>query len=85
MYISLITDVFSHKTVGYNLANNMNAIETVKVLEMAFSQLEYYPELIQHSDRGIQYCSHQYVNLLKHYGVKISMTESGDPFRECYS
>lgn len=79
LYISLITDVFSHKIVGYQLADNMEAIESIRALEMALEQLDYYPELIHHSDRGIQYCSHQYVKLLKDYGIKISMTESGDP------
>jgi len=79
LYISLITDVFSHKIVGYNLAENMEAVESVKALEMALLENENFENLIHHSDRGSQYCSFKYVNLLQDYGIKISMTETGDP------
>ena len=79
LYISLITDVFSHKIVGYNLAETMEAIESVKALQMALLKNENIEDLIHHSDRGSQYCSFKYVNLLQDYSVKISMTETGDP------
>lgn len=79
LYISLITDVFSHKIVGYNLAETMEAIESVKALQMALLKNENIESLIHHSDRGSQYCSFKYVNLLQDYSVKISMTETGDP------
>lgn len=79
LYISLITDVFSHKIVGYNLAENMEAVESVKALEMALEDNENLDKLIHHSDRGSQYCSFKYVNLLQDYDIKISMTETGDP------
>ncbi len=78
-YISLITDVYSHKIVGYNLAKNMEAIESLKALEMAIRENKQHNNLIHHSDRGSQYCSQVYVNLLQDNGVKISMTETGDP------
>jgi putative transposase len=79
LYISLITDVFSHKIVGYNLAQTMEAIESVKALQMALSENENVENLIHHSDRGSQYCSFKYVNLLQDNKIKISMTETGDP------
>jgi len=79
LYVSLITDVFSHKIVGYNLAETMEAVESVKALHMALLKNENIENLIHHSDRGSQYCSFKYVNLLQDYGVKISMTETGDP------
>lgn len=79
-YISFITDAYSHKIVGYNLADNMEAIESVKALQMALKALrEPLSHLIHHSDRGTQYCSYPYVKLLKENGIEISMTESGDP------
>jgi len=78
-YISLITDVFSHKVVGYNLAETMEAVESVKALEMALSENKEIQNLIHHSDRGSQYFSFRYVNLLQDHYVKISMTETGDP------
>lgn len=78
-YISLITDAYSHKIVGHNLAQTMEAIESVKALETAVSQLENGENLIHHSDRGTQYCSGKYVKLLQDYKIRISMTETGDP------
>jgi putative transposase len=79
LYISLITDVYSHKVVGYNLAETMEAVESVNALKMAFLENQNSQNLIHHSDRGSQYCSFKYVNLLQDYHVKISMTETGDP------
>ncbi len=81
VYISFITDAYSHKIVGYQLADTMEAIESVKALQMALSGLEpsSYLNLIHHSDRGIQYCSHAYVKLLQDNNIKISMKENGDP------
>lgn len=79
LYISLITDVFSHKIVGYNLAISMEAAESVNALQMALFENEKLDKLIHHSDRGSQYCSFKYVKLLQDYNVQISMTETGDP------
>ncbi len=79
LYISLITDVYSHKVVGYNLAETMEAVGSVNALKMAFLENPHTQNLIHHSDRGSQYCSFKYVNLLQDYHVKISMTETGDP------
>lgn len=81
LYISFITDAYSHKIVGYQVAETMEAIECIRALQMALSALgaESHLNLIHHSDRGIQYCSHGYVKLLQDYKIKISMTENGDP------
>ena len=81
LYISFITDAYSHKIVGYQVAETMEAIESIKALQMALSALgaESHLNLIHHSDRGIQYCSHAYVKLLQDYNIQISMTENGDP------
>lgn len=81
LYISLITDAFSHKIVGYNVAETLEAIESVRALRMALSALsaESHPSLTHHSDRGIQYCSKEYIELLQSHDIKISMTENGDP------
>jgi transposase InsO family protein len=82
-YISFITDAYSRKIVGYHLAENLHAEQTVKALKMALSGLKRHPDiqehLIHHSDRGSQYCSFSYVNLLKKRNIEISMTQSGDP------
>lgn len=80
LYISLITDAYSHKIVGYQVADTLAAIASVQALQMALKSLSERPVgLIHHSDRGIQYCSSDYVNLLKDHQIQISMTEHGDP------
>lgn len=80
LYISLITDAFSHKIVGYQVADTLEAIASIKALEVALKNLRSPIEgLIHHSDRGIQYCSSEYVKLLQDNGILISMTENGDP------
>ncbi len=79
LYISLITDAYSHKIVGYHIAPSLEAIETLQALKMALGQLTNVGDLIHHSDRGIQYCSSDYINLLVKNDIAISMTENGDP------
>lgn len=82
LYISFITDAYSHKIVGYHVAETLEAIESVKALKMALSVFEGTEspfKLTHHSDRGIQYCSKGYVKLLQDYQIQISMTENGDP------
>ena len=79
-YISFITDAYSRKIVGYHVADTMEAIESATALKMAIKTLKISAEgLIHHSDRGSQYCSSMYVSMLKKEGIKISMTENGDP------
>lgn len=80
LYISFITDTYSHKIVGYYVAKTLETDESIQALKMALGSLKTPPtHLIHHSDRGIQYCSNSYVKLLQDYNVKISMTENGDP------
>ena len=82
-YISLITDACSRKIVGHHLSETLHADETIKALKMAFLVSKKFTNgfegLIHHSDRGVQYCSSSYVNLLKHKNICISMTQNGDP------
>lgn len=81
MYLSLVTDAFSRKIVGYNVEDNMEAHSVSKALAMAKKQ-RLYPqnELIHHSDRGLQYCSSEYVNMATIGKIQMSMTENGDPY-----
>jgi putative transposase len=82
LYISLITDAYSRKIVGYHVAETMEAIQSVQALQMALAapERDAVPlQLPHHSDRGIQYCSGKYVKLLQDNGIMISMTENGDP------
>jgi transposase InsO family protein len=80
LYLSLVTDAYSHKIMGYHIADTLEAIHCKKALQMALDG-RLYPshKLIHHSDRGIQYCSSSYTELLMQNNINISMTESGDP------
>lgn len=74
-YLALIADAYSRKIVGYDLSRSLSLEGSVRALKMAMSKLSGPIDLIHHSDRGIQYCSHAYVDLLVKHGIRISMTE----------
>ena len=78
-YLSLITDVFSHKAVGFFLSQDLSANGCCQALTMALKGNQNITNLIHHSDRGVQYCSDLYVSILGDHQIKISMTENGDP------
>ena len=79
LYLSLITDAYSHKIMGYQIANSLEAVHSQQALKMALLNRSKQQPLIHHSDRGLQYCSTEYVSLLHQNDIQISMTESGDP------
>jgi len=81
LYLSLVTDAYSRKIVGYHLASDLKAIGCIKAINHAIKN-RLYPSrpLIHHSDRGTQYCSDDYVRLLKENNIQISMTQSGSPY-----
>ena len=79
-YLSLITDAYSRKIMGYSFRNDLAAEGCIEALKMALNNRIYNEQVIHHSDRGSQYCSHQYVNLLLENNIGISMTENGDPY-----
>lgn len=78
-YLSLITDAYSHKIVGFYLSKNLSANGPLKALRMALISNPIITDLIHHSDRGVQYCCDDYVRLLNNNNIRISMTENGDP------
>jgi putative transposase len=79
-YLSLITDAYSRKITGWALGDTLEACHSVSALNMALEQLPRgVKRVYHHSDRGVQYCSNEYVKILKRKKFRISMTESGDP------
>lgn len=78
-YLSLITDAYSRKIVGFYLSRDLSAQGPLKALKMAIEGNPDRTGLIHHSDRGVQYCCDAYVKLLQDKKIKISMTENGDP------
>lgn len=79
-YLSIITDAYSHKIVGYKLHPTLHSEGAIDALIMAASDIKKTIRLIHHSDRGIQYCCNEYVRMIKHFGIQLSMTEKGDPY-----
>ena len=74
-YLALITDVHSRKIVGYDLSDSLELKGCVRALNKAIYQAKDINGLIHHSDRGIQYCSNVYTQILKKKKIDISMTE----------
>ena len=79
-YLALITDMYSRKIVGYDLSDSLELKGCVRALNKAIYQAKNIKELIHHSDRGIQYCSNVYTQILKRKNIDISMTEEN----HCY-
>jgi len=78
-YLSLITDAYSRKIVGFYLSMDLSAEACIKALNMALNNNPVLGKLIHHSDRGSQYCCSDYVQILNDIYIKISMTQNGDP------
>ena len=78
-YLSLITDAYSRLITGYHLSKTLHTEGCVKALKMAIKQLPKDSNLIHHSDRGCQYCSTEYVEILQAKDIAISMTQNSDP------
>lgn len=79
-YLALITDAYSRKIVGYDISQSLELTGCLRALYYALRHLPANHRLIHHSDRGIQYCSNQYTEVLKQHNIKISMTEEN----HCY-
>lgn len=80
-YLSLITDAYSKKIMGYDVSDSLSTQGSINALKMAHKNRVYKAEsLIHHSDRGIQYCSDEYQHLIKKCNLKCSMTQNSDPY-----
>jgi transposase InsO family protein len=78
-YLSLVTDLWSRKIVGYDIASTLEATGPLAALQMALRGVPNPTGLIHHSDQGKQYCSTDYIQMLKDHGCRISMTAAGRP------
>ncbi len=84
VYLAAIIDAFSRKIVGYAIARTLAAELALQALRMAILSRDT-SDLIHHSDKGIQYCCTDYINLLKDYGIKISMSAKGVPVENAFA
>jgi transposase InsO family protein len=83
VYLSLITDAYSRKIMGYHVSQQLKAQGCIITLRKALAGLSVEAQkrkLIHHSDRGIQYCCEAYVSILQQNNISISMTQSGSPY-----
>jgi putative transposase len=78
-YLSLVTDAYSRKIIGFSLSHDLSTDTCLRALKMALTTRTGTAPLIHHSDRGVQYCSAAYTRLLNQKGIAISMTQSGNP------
>ena len=80
-YLALITDAYSKKIMGYDVSNSLNVKGSLRALEMAIVNRQYKKEpVIHHSDRGLQYCSNEYLKILQSNTINPSMTEKYDTY-----
>jgi putative transposase len=80
-YINMVTDAYSKKIMGYTVSDNMETQSVIGAYKMALqNKVNKEIQTIHHSDRGLQYCSKEYVELSLQNNCKISMTENGDPY-----
>lgn len=79
-YLFLVTDAFSRKILGYHLSKDLTHYSALLAVDMAVQELESTDGVIHHSDRGCQYCCHQYLDYLRSYGMTPSMTDES----HCY-
>lgn len=80
-YLNMVTDAYSRKIVGYAIDATMETTSMVNALKMATAQkINTKAKTIHHSDRGLQYCSKEYVRLTAKNNIRLSMTENSDPY-----
>lgn len=80
IYLAVILDAFSRRAIGWALDDRLETNLTLSALAMALEQRRPAPGLVHHSDRGVQYASHDYVALLETHQIRISMSRRGNPW-----
>ena len=80
VYLAVILDAYSRRVIGWDLDSTLEDTLTLAALRMALSQRRVTPELVHHSDRGVQYASGDYTQLLKDHHIQISMSRKANPW-----
>ena len=80
VYLAVILDAFSRRVIGWALDRELSTELTLQALEMALAERRPAPGLVHHSDRGVQYASHNYTELLQAHGIQISMSRKANPW-----
>lgn len=87
IYLSAIIEAFSRKCIGWDLGRHIDTVLAMNALSMAISERKSlgFGELVHHSDQGVQYASHEYVDLLKRHEIGISMSRKGNPYDNAFA
>jgi putative transposase len=80
VYLAVVMDAFSRKVIGWALGRTLEAVLTIEALQMALRTRKPTGGLVHHSDRGVQYASGDYTDLLEAHGIQISMSRRGNPY-----
>jgi transposase InsO family protein len=80
VYLAVILDLFARRAIGYSISRNIDTVLCLAALNMAIVNRNPPKGVIHHSDRGVQYASHDYVKALLQYGFLISMSRKGNPY-----
>ena len=80
VYLAVILDAFSRRVIGWALDGTLEAVLTLGALRMALAERRPTSGLVHHSDRGVQYASREYTQLLAQHGIHISMSRKGNPW-----
>ena len=80
VYLAVILDAYSKRVIGWHLGQGLDVSLTLNALHMALRERTTLPGLVHHSDRGVQYASHAYTQLLQAKGIDISMSRKANPW-----
>lgn len=84
VYLAVILDAYSRRAIGWALDRTLEDELTIAALRMALEHRIPAPGLVHHSDRGVQYASHDYTDLLKSRSITISMSRKGNPYDNAF-
>lgn len=85
IYLAVILDVFSRRIIGWELGRSLDASLVLSALKKALVHRTVKVGLVHHSDRGVQYASREYTELLKTHGITISMSRKGNPYDNAFA
>jgi putative transposase len=80
LYLAVILDAYSRRVIGWALDDTLEARLAIQALQKALADRPVQPSLVHHSDRGVQYCARDYVELLRSHNIQISMSRAGNPY-----
>ena len=80
VYLAAILDAYSRKVIGYAVSTRLDTALTLEALSMAIARRQPGPDVIHHSDQGVQYASGDYVSQFKNHGFLVSMARTGNPY-----